>query len=403
MDPDSRECYEYLSDQAVKLDQEEIVLQKKLDDAEYQVLSLSQKIAYITTQIAETEKIIEVLEIEIAKNDVQIKLLEKDILESEDYISLMQQETRQLEQTVNQRVTESYKYSFVGPMEIFLDSKGLGSMLRKVKYLASTRQQDKQSLEQFSEQIEELKTEEEKLQKQQAELQVVRNALAEDKTEIYEEKQNLASQKAEKNSLLAQSKAQQATLITQLEESRELQAAIDNQILAYINAHLDEAVDEGPVAKGSIIGYVYPYGNSCSGSTGPHLHFAASTISTNKFYPNIDLYANGYFSIGGPSGIQPGPLGWNWPFLLAGKYIIPIAGSGVYITQDYHDPNNDYVKQSWEYQYYATDLSKLGGSANAPVLAVAAGNLQRGVDPCGQHYAIITHANGYRTIYVHLK
>jgi len=84
-----------------------------------------------------------------------------------------------------------------------------------------------------------------------------------------------------------------------------------------------------------------------------------------------------------------------------------MVGSGVYITQDYHDPNLNYVKDSTESQYYATDISKLGGSANATIVAAEAGYVKRGTDYCGQDYVIIYHPNlyntQYRSIYVHLS
>lgn len=404
MDPDSVECYNYLNEKSEELRKQQGTLQQKLKEEEYQQLSLSEKISYITQQVSQTEKVIKSLEVEIAASDVQIKLLEKGIQEKEDGTSLMKQEITLLESSVTKRITEAYKYSFVGPLELILDSDGLGSILRKTKYLAVTRSQDKESLEDFGKKVDYLKKEEEKLQKQKAELQLVRNSIEEEKTELFDEKQNLAQQKAEKDRLLAQSKANEVVLLAELKQKKEQQAVIDAQIIAYINAHLDEAVDSGPVSKGTIIGYVYPGGNSCSGSTGPHLHFAASTTSSGDFYANINLYSQGYLRIGSPSGLPAAADGWEWPYLLPGHYAVPMSGPGVYITQDYHDPNGNYKQDlPRESQYYATDISRIGGSANAPVLAAEAGTLRRGVDYCGQSYAVINHPNGYRTIYVHLR
>ncbi|HNR53454.1 MAG TPA: hypothetical protein PKI16_03200, partial [Candidatus Dojkabacteria bacterium] len=149
INPDSIECLDYLRDQEEKLIKQQGSIQRQLGNEEYQQLSLQEKITYMTNQIEQTEKVIKSLEVEIAANDVEIKLLEKDILEKEDYISILRQETNILEQTVNQRITESYKYSFVGPLEIFLDVKSLSSALRRTKYLIATRSQDIVSLEEY--------------------------------------------------------------------------------------------------------------------------------------------------------------------------------------------------------------------------------------------------------------
>ena len=53
-------------------------------------------------------------------------------------MSILKQEISALGATVNERITESYKYSFMNIFELFLDSDSMSSVLRKVKYLAST-------------------------------------------------------------------------------------------------------------------------------------------------------------------------------------------------------------------------------------------------------------------------
>jgi peptidoglycan hydrolase CwlO-like protein len=403
MDPDSSECLNYLYLQLEILREQEGTIQKQLEDEEYQQLTLSEKITYINNQITQTEKVIKSLEVEIAANDVEIKLFEEAITELEDNISLLKQEILILEESVTKRVTESYKYSYVGPLELFLDIKNLSNILRKTKYLAMTRSQDKKSLENYGVKIDDIESEERILAEKKADLQIARNSIEEERIELSETRESLSIQKVERERLLAESKAKQAELLVELKRNKEIQSQLDAKIIAYINAHMGEMVEEGYVAKGGKIGYIYPGGNSCSGSSGPHLHFGASTTSSGSFYTNIDLYKGGYLAMGAPSGVPIAPDGWDYKLLLPGKYSVPIAGSGVYITQDYHDPNLNYVQDYGETQFYATDLSKLGGSANATVLAAEAGWVSRGRDYCGQDYVIIKHPNGYRTIYVHLS
>lgn len=382
MDPNSVECFDYLSDQLGNLVDEQGTLQDQLAQEEYEQLSLAQKIAYITTQVAETEKVILTLELKIATNDVQIKLLETDIQDAEDYVSLMKQEINQLESSVNQRITESYKYSFVGPMEIFLDNKGLGNILRKVKYLASTREQDKLSLEDFSKKILELELEEEKLETQQAELQLVRNAIEEEKTELFDEKQNLTAQRIEKNRLLAQSKAEAQALATQIADNAERQTALDAALIAYIEANGDQMRNYGNVSTGTWIGRVS--GATHAHSTGPHLHFAITSGST-FLWANIPLL-NGHYNLAGDSGYVASG-GWHLPIIVAGTLRLPLNGE-LYLSQDYH-------------QGYSLDMWR-PGIAGDPVYAVMEGVLWKGFDGYS-HYAIIKHPNGWRSIYLHLE
>ena len=90
-------------------------------------------------------------------------------------MSILKQEISALGATVNERITESYKYSFMNIFELFLDSDSMSSVLRKVKYLASTREQDKISLENYADKVGDLKKDEEKLSKDKAKLQITRN------------------------------------------------------------------------------------------------------------------------------------------------------------------------------------------------------------------------------------
>lgn len=391
MNPDSMECLNYLKDQLEKLQNQQSSLQKQLSSEEYAQLSLQGKINYITNQITQTEKIITTLEVEIAASDVSIKLLEKDITEKEDYISLLRQETTILEKTVNQRITESYKYSFIGAFEIFLDVKNFSSAIRRTKYLIATRSQDIISLQDYSKKITDLKDEELELSKQKAELQLERNKIEEEKLELAEESKNLITQKNEKSRLLAESKAKEEALLQALRKNKDLQKKLDAEILEYINTHMSSIVNSGPVYKGDVIGYVYPGASSCS--TGSHVHFGIDKNSSGYFSANVNPFPT-YLTWGAGSGII-GWDGWNWPYIYSKNYHVPISGS-VIMTQDYHSG-------------YAIDLSKPGGSANAPVLAADNGTLWKGIDKCGQRYAIIVHNKSssykynYRTIYVHLK
>jgi len=401
---DSYECYNYLVDQLELLQGRETNIQKELKQEEYEQLSLEEKINYINGQITQTQTKIKALEIEVASRDIEIKLLEKSIIEKEDNLSVLGQEINTLQGSVMKRVTEAYKYSFIGPLELFLDTKGFSNILRKTKYLAETRSQDKRYLGEYNKKVTIIEEEEAELEEERANLQSTRNALEEEKIELAQSRNNLESQKYIREGLLTESKVRQAKLLEELKRNKRIQAELDEILQRYINAHINDMKYRGPVEKGDPIGTLYPYASSCSGSTGPHLHFGISTISSGGFYANVDIYKGGYLVMGAPSGRTPAPDGWTWNFVHAGAYGVPLLGSDVYITQDYHEVNwpYNYKQDANEPYFYATDLSRLSGAAYAVVLAAEKGDLYTYTDHCNQDYAIIKHPNGYRSIYVHM-
>jgi len=380
------QCYNYLLEQYQSLQKEQGSIQNQLNAEQYKQLSLEDKISYMERQITQTQNLIKSLEVEIAAHNMEIKLLEKDIQDKEDAVALMKQEISVLEDTVHKRITESYKYSHLSAFDLFLDSKSFSNILRKTKYLITTRSQDIASLEDYAQKATALKREEEFLSNQKADLEVKQEAILAEKNELAAQNSNLESQVAEKNSLLAQSQAKSAELLSALRENKALQAQLDAAIIAWINAHMDQVVNSGPVARGSIIGSIYPGASACS--TGSHLHFGIDSKTSGTFSANVDPFA-GYLVWGAGSGIISRIDGWNYPYVTSNMYQVPVAGT-VIMTQDYHGGR-------------AIDLSRPNGSANAPVLAAYGGTLYRGTDSCNQSYAIVVQNDGKRTIYVHLN
>ena len=385
MDPDSRECFDYLQEQLKRLKKEESNMQSKIADVEYQKMSLSEKISYIAGQISQTEQRIKEIQLQVAASNVQIKLYEKSIKEKEDDISLLKQEVDVLEESTTKRITEVYKSSYIGMLELIFDSKNFSSILRKTKYLAVTRSQDRESIEEYSAKVNDLEDEEILLAETKIELEKTRNEIEKEKEELADSMSDLDRQKSEREELLQEAYAAEKTLLQALRNNKDQQAALDAQVMAYINSHMDEMVEGGAVAAGSLIGYVYNGTSACS--TGAHLHFGVNSSSSGNFYANVDIFANGLLRTDGPSGIV-GWDGWEWPNVVSGAYVVPI-GSNAIMSQDNHDGA-------------AIDLIKQTNTGGSPVYAAAAGTLWRGLDQCNQNYIIITHPNGYRTIYVHL-
>lgn len=395
MNPSSIECLDYLRDQLNDLSKENSSIQKQLSNEEYKQLTLAQKIEYTNNQIEQTEKVIESLEIEIAAQNIEIKILEDEIKEAEDSIALSRQEINQLEASVNKRITESYKYSFIGALELFLDLDDLDGILRKTKYLLSTREKDTQQLEEYSQMVKALEEEEKKLTEQRRDLQAKRLVMEEEQEELLIEKNNLDDQKAQREYLLAESKRKAAELEAEYIANTKKLADLDEAILEYIDKYGNQATNKGYVTAGTWIGRM---GNTGSTSTGDHLHFSMkNSHSGNPCRGDIPILS-GYLVEGEGSWIIGGD-GWNWPYMHAGSLPLPIAGPYVIMSQNYHKDKYGL--------YYAIDLIsyKYDYTKNlgAPIYAVKEGELYKATDGHGGNYAYIHHPDGTATCYLHIQ
>lgn len=393
LDPDSIECLDYLRDALSDINKTQGKLESQLNNEQYQQLSLQEKISYITNQVTQTEKVIQSLQLEIAAQDIEINMLEDEIKTKEDSIAVMKQEISQLEDLVDRRVMESYKYSFFGPFELFVDSNSFSNLLRKTKYMLATRENDKEFLEDYSEEVKTLAKEEEELSVHRAELQLKRNSIEEEKTQLISEKKTLDAQKAEKASLLAESERKERELLATLEANRNLQAQLDVAIMQYIQDHGESMANYGWVNQGTWIGRMGGLANGCS--TGPHLHFSIDSTSTSYWngWGAVDPFSNGYL-IKSDKYAWISASGWKYYYIYGNSMTLPLAGS-VIVTQYPHYYSG--------ITRYAIDLYSMNGYG-APVYAAMSGTLWKGTDSCGDTYAVIENSTTkLRTAYFHLQ
>ena len=411
MDPNSWECYNYLSKKSSELKKQQSSLEDKLADEEYAQLNLTQKINYITNQISQSEKLIESMEVEISAKTVEIGLLEKELLEKEDSISIMKQEISILEESVNQRIEESYKYSFIGTLEIFLNGGDLDSILRKTKYLIETREKDKEALSEMNDKVGELKAEELELASEKEVLESKKVELEEQKTGLVTEKKELDEQKEEKNILLAESKAKQKEYQEDLAYVSEVISSVD-QIktdLLYELYKSGQLGDGAPVQKSQPIGKEGHTG--CS--FGSHLHYEVRTSAGIRINPD-----DGYLNVGG-----------LYSSITSGSYYSPLAGAiltGTYTSshkaldmvstvegnQNYEKYTVPYglcsdVDNILNYRRYTLKLADwnkaylTGEGAN--VYASESGTIYFKTYSDGGRAAIIEHEDGSTTFYLHLQ
>lgn len=397
-----QERYLCLQKELEKLESSQGSLQKKLKNEDYQQLSLSEKLSYITTQIAQTEKIISTLSIEITAQDIEISLLTEEIKNKEDGLSILNQEIKVLEETVNERVRQSYKYSYVGALELFFDVKNFDSIIRKTKYLIETRLRDKDSLLQYENKMDDLEQEELLLANNKAQLQIKRNDIEGEKERLTEEKVNLDSQKTEKASLLAQSQKREADYKAQLSSVTAALSTIDDRIseVSY------ELFKQGLLGNGTRIaaGQTIAYQGHTGCSYGSHLHFDIRNASGTRIDP-IPTY-----------------LSYSGGYVYANKYLAPLRSA--YRTQDYSSSHRalDLVSLSdgnQNYEKYTVPgglcpivdnlIATRGNQAyltgeGAPIKAISSGKVYYGVESTwGGKYALVKHDDGFSSFYLHIR
>lgn len=402
MDPNSIECLNYLNKQLEDLQKNQSSLQSKLNNEQYQQLSLQEKITYINTQISQTEKVIDTLEVEIAAKDLDINLLSQEIQTKEDNLSTLKQEITVLKDNVDKRVTESYKYSFVGALELILDSHNIDTILRKTKYLIETREKDRSSLEEYNTKSESLQQEEDVLASQKANLQQKRNDVESEKTDLVDQRNSLASQKAEKNNLLAESQSREKAYKAQLASVSAAIDAADNAVSELVM----KLYNSGQLGQGSNVtaGQIIGYEGHTGCAYGSHLHFEIRNSSNVKQNPLN--YLNG---------------GTLYGIVTSRIYLAPM--SGAMLTQGYSYSHNaiDLVSSTMgnqNYDQYTVKtgicpqvnslISNYGNKAylrgeGAPIYAIASGKVYYGVDQYGGKYALVAHNDGAKSLYVHLR
>jgi peptidoglycan hydrolase CwlO-like protein len=402
-----QQCLDYLNNQLDELEENKDSLRENLEAEQYKQKTLEEKISYINNQVVQTEKVVKSLQIEIAANNVEISILEDEIKDREDQISLMKQEISILEETVNKRVMELYKYSFYNTFQLFLDTKNFSSILRKAKYMITTREKDAVFLEEYNNDVKILKKEEEELTEKRVDLQVKRAEIEANEKKLLIEKDNLETQKAEQRSLLAQSETREQQYFEELQyvnsEISSVEEATTQLIIKLYNT--GQLKNGTEVKAGTVIGSDGHTG--CS--FGTHLHFG---VIKNGYYTNplnYLSYSDGYVS----------SATFNSPMTAA------------YMTQGYHSGHSaiDIVSLNSGYQGYERyevpyglcpavdsilDSRKASGRSDwnlaylrgegAPIYAVADGTVYYYTDRYGGKYALLVHNDSaYKSIYVHLK
>lgn len=401
MDPNSLDCYYYIKNELTKINQQKNHVQKELKGIEYQKLSIEEKIQYTNNLIAQTENEIKKLQLEISATDIEIKMLEKEIKQREDDISMLKTEVGILSSTVNDRITEIYKYSFINQFEFLLDFKNISEILRRVKYLKMTRTQDRAILGKYTAKTITLIQEEDILNIKKGEFEEKREKVDKEKIELGEQKLSLDAQRKERETLLSHVKTREVRLAAELKilKDRESEATNFLSALAMQNFNSGTIPANTPVKAGvSVLGYQGHTGYSF----GSHLHFELW-----RGGKRVDPIGLGYFRGGTIYGK-----------LYNGSAKVPL-GEGAILTQNYNGNHHaidmvggfsggEYTLQKAIVCYNFPPIpagykGKLNGEGT-PIKPIKDGKVTSvQTDKCGGKYVIVDHGDGETSLYLHLR
>lgn len=313
---------------------------------------------------------------QIASYDAQIRLTTLKISQTQEQINLLAGRIDQLEGSMEeltiafeQRVVETYKMSRVDdPMTLLLSSSDLDEAVSRIFYLKKIQEADRGLLERLQtaqDNYKEEKTDQETLEKQ-----------------LSDQQKSLNTQKAAKNSLLAQTKNNEKLYQSLLSQALAEKAAIEKALVS--------GVKVGPVKAGDPIALI---GNSgypnCS--TGKHLHFE---VRKNGVWTDPAPFLQNRSILDEDQGGNRNVGSGSWPW--------PISDT-IRLTQHYGK-----TPYSWRYSYSGGihtgfDMVSTGSDV---IKAPADGQLFKSSERCGSstiNVVYIDHGGGVLTFYLHVQ
>lgn len=392
------QCLQYLQEQAEKLAKEKNKLIGKISSENYNQLTLLQKINYLDSQIASSENQIKQLELQIETKNVEIRILGGDIFELQNVIDTASQEVTRLNNAIEKRMSLSYKYTYITPLEIFLESKNFDTLLRRFKYLAASREKNKELLADLEVKKALLIEEEKTLLAKKADIEKKRSEIEKNKSELFKEKESLSSQRGEKSNLLSISKRNEAEYQASLSNVKKQQDSITKQITSLIMSlyNSGQIPVNTPVKKGQVIGFQGHTGFSY----GSHLHFEL----------NRNPFSAGYFTGGSLYGTV-GPSKAHEPLMggiLTQTNHYNSLGYAIDLqSRTYNQTDDKYFTKKNQICCYGMCVQSgwysLRGEG-APVYAIMDGKVSSvRVDNCGGKYTIVKYNNGDVSLHLHLR
>jgi hypothetical protein len=331
---------------------------------------------------------INVLQLQIDQSLAEITTLEKEIVELTDRIEGLNYSLDKLTSVLVERVAEHYKRTYTNPILVLFSKTRFSTKLSEFKYLQLAGQQTVDAMERAESQ--KITYDEQKLLKEEKQ-----NELESKRIKLEGQKSELAGKRVAEQTLLTQTKNNEAVFQQKLNEAK-----AEFQAIQAIIAGRGEETKVGHVNSGDKIASVIQ-GASCN-SSGTHVHLIVSDfgIVKNPFSylkSGIDYENCSGSSCGSSDGDAFNPSGsWNWPI-----------SAKVQLWQGYG--STWATRNTWVSRIYSShngiDIRSLGSSE---VKAMQSGTLYQGSftgsGSCRLRYVRVAHDNSeISSFYLHIN
>lgn len=344
-------------------------LEAKIADAKAQESSLSEQISVMDNQIQLTEY-------RINATQQQITDISLDIDSATKRMKNLEGSLTDVSKVLIKRIIATYKATGNETLPVLLTSNNITEAMSRANYLRIIQAHDKELL---------LNTQQAKTDyaNQKKIFEEKKKKIEELKTQLVSYNDDLDRQKKDKDALLQQTKNQDKIYQQQLAAARAEQAAI-----LQISSGGGNAVPEGPIHEGDVVGYIINGASACS--TGAHLHFEVHKDGSVQDAANFLQNKNVTWD-NSPDG--PFSFTGSWPFPLSDPISI-LQGFGM----------TSFARSGFYGGGPHTGIDMYSNSSLA-VHAVKQGQLYRGGVSCGGGtlmFARVDHDDGTQAFYLHI-